>query len=239
VTVPAPRTILLPPPLADLRRDLFAQGVVDHPLFRALENDELDAAGVQRVAIDVFHVVAAFPRFLSALLTNLEDWSLRMELVENLFEEHGRMKPEHVHVVTFQSFLTAIGIPPAVVGASRPGLPALCYTRAMLDLCGRQPAPEAIGALAVVEEIVSRVSPRVAAFGWARSGGAPVGSHFGVHEVVDVTHAEELYAVALRLPAEAQPAVAQGMELGMYYHRRLYDDLLREARRFPIAAVAR
>jgi pyrroloquinoline-quinone synthase len=213
--------------MAALRASLFARGIERHPLFAALTAGALDGDAERRVALEIFHVVAAFPRFLSALLTAIEDWRLRMELVSNLFEEHGRMNPDHVHLVTYEHFLLALGVSEATIAAAEPDLPSLCYTRAVLDLCARQPIAEALGALAVIEEIVARVSPSVAAFGKMRAAGSgrSVGTHFGSHAVLDVTHANEIYAVALRLPPESFPAVERGMRLGMYYHRRLYDDL--------------
>jgi pyrroloquinoline-quinone synthase len=216
----------LPLPLASLRDELFAARIEKHPLFERLTHGSFSRDAERRVALEIFHVVEAFPLFLSALITSIDDFRLRMELVDNLYEEHGRMNPERVHVVTYRGFLRALGVSEEVFAASRPELPSLCYNRALLDLCGRQSMAEGLGALAVIEEIVARVSPLAAAVGRARSGGGPIGAHFGSHEVLDVSHAEELYAVALRLPAASTPLVQRGMRLGMYYHHRLYDDLV-------------
>lgn len=231
----------LPPRLATLRRELFATPIERHALFESLTHGKFSRDAERSVAIEIFHVVDAFPRFLSALITSIEDFRLRMELVDNLYEEHGRMNLERVHVVTYRVFLRALGVSDEVLARGRPNLPSLCYTRALLDLCARQSAAEGLGALAVIEEVVARVSPVAAAVGRARADGATIGTHFGAHEVLDVSHAEELYAVALRLPDDAIPLIDRGMRLGMYYHRRLYDDLvsLAVAAHRPVAARAR
>lgn len=212
--------------IASFRSRLFhGADVENHPLFLSLFGGKLDRETEQVIALEIHQVVDAFPRFLSALITQIKDWRLRMELVENLFEEHGRSKAAAVHVVTYRSFLHALGIDGARIDAYEPALPSLCYIRAMLDLCARQPVAEAVGALAVVEETVARVSPIAARFGALRSTGAKLGSHFSAHEVLDVSHANELYDVASRLGESTIEGVIRGMQLGMYYHTRLYSDL--------------
>jgi|HubBroStandDraft_1064217.scaffolds.fasta_scaffold188366_2 pyrroloquinoline-quinone synthase len=209
------------------RSRLFADAAIErHPLFTSLLEGRFDREAERCIALEIFQVVRAFPRFLGALAAQIDDWRLRMELVENLFEEHGRSKPAAVHVVTYRSFLHAIGIGEGEIDQHVAGLPSTVYVRAVLDLCARQSIGEAVGALAVIEEIVARVSPIVARFGALRSDGSKLGSHFSAHEVLDVSHANELYDVAGRLGAGAAPSVLCGMQLGMYYHTRLYADLV-------------
>src|SRR5262245_15711302 len=109
---------------------LFARRPIEqHDLFMALREDRLSAEQVKALALQIYHVVDCFPRFLAALTANITDWRLRMPIVDNLFEEHGRMNPAAVHVETYKRFLGALGLGPADIAASRPGVPALAYTR--------------------------------------------------------------------------------------------------------------
>jgi pyrroloquinoline quinone (PQQ) biosynthesis protein C len=201
--------------------------IEEHPLFRRLEGGTLSTPQVQQLALQIHHVVDHFPRFLAALLSNIPDYRLRMPLVDNLFEEHGRMNARAVHVETYRDFLRATGLSDADIAASRPAIPVLAYTRALSDLCLHHPFPEGLGALGVIEEIVARVSPIVARFALQNLGTGP-GSlgHFADHATLDITHANEIYEVAFSLPgALAREQVQRGMALGLYYHRRLYTDL--------------
>ena len=50
------------------------------------------------------------PRFLAALLTSIPDYRMRMPLVENLFEEHGRMSEKARPVETYRDFLKSLGL---------------------------------------------------------------------------------------------------------------------------------
>ena len=44
-----------------------------------------------------------------------------------------------------------------------------------------------------------------------------------------MTHADEIYGIAATVfHGETRPLVERGLALGMYYHRRLYTDLLEE-----------
>lgn len=208
-------------------RTVFERDPIEaHPLFRYMSEGSLGEEATRSIALDVFHVVDAFPRFLAALIAQIHDYRLRMELVENLYCEHGSMDPAEIHVVTYRSFLHALGIEDAAIDGSVPGIPATVYVRAVLDLCARAPVVEALAAMGVIEEIVARVSPIVGRFG-ARRASAGTGSHFSVHETLDFSHADELYALAERAASPERPReVARGLELGWYYQRRLYDDLV-------------
>jgi pyrroloquinoline quinone (PQQ) biosynthesis protein C len=215
--------------LKDLTVELFArQRVEQHALFLLLESERLTADEARAIGLDIFHVVDAFPRFLAAVLTHIGDYRERMNLVENLYAEHGRMRVEHVHVVTYRSFLHALGLGDAQIDASEPGLAAQAYVRALLALCGREEPAEALGALGVIEEIVARVSPIVARYGKRCIGaGGSLGSHFSVHETLDLSHADEIYALAARACARGrEQEVRRGIALGFYYQTRLYTDLV-------------
>ncbi len=223
--------MISPSPLGNVKgaaRELFDRDPIErHPLFVALGEGRLSHDATSIVAIQIFHVVDHFPRLIAAMLANLTDWRLRMPLADNLFEEHGRMDPARVHVETYRAFLGALGVDAATVARSRPTIPTLAYNRAILDLCLHHSAAEGLGALGVIEEIVARVSPLVArSTRMLRRDGAAL-AHFSDHEVLDVSHANEIYEVASTFAAgEGLDVVRRGMELGWYYHRRLYGDLL-------------
>jgi pyrroloquinoline quinone (PQQ) biosynthesis protein C len=148
--------------------------------------------------------------------------------VDNLFEEHGRLNVPAVHVETYKRFLRGPGLQPAALESSRPTIPVIAYNRALLDLCAHHPHPEGLGALAVIEEAVARVSPDVRRCAVRRLGVSDgVLSHFADHETLDLVHADEIYRLAAEAACGgAESLVEQGMRLGLYYHRRLYTDLL-------------
>ncbi|MBR8658477.1 MULTISPECIES: TenA family transcriptional regulator [Brevibacillus] len=217
-----------------LAEQLFARHQVErHPLFLALHDRSFSPAQAKEAALQIYHVVEHFPRFLSAILTNLPDYRLRMPLVDNLYEEHGRMNEAHVHLETYKRFLRGIGVTDAERDVSRPIIPVLAYNRAITDLCLHYPFPEGLAALGVIEEIVARVSPLVGAYAASAYGNAADLAHFTDHEILDVTHANEIYEVVAQVySGDNKPLVERGMQLGMYYHTRLYTDILDHVQSF-------
>lgn len=212
-------------------RVLLPPGAIEqHAFFQALADDSLRVNEAHAIALDIYHVVRHFPRFLSALITSLESIDLRMTLVDNLYEEHGRMNRAVAHEETFKLFLRGLGIEDAQILANRPSVPVVAYCRAVTDLCLHHPPAEAVGAIGMIEEIVARVSPLISAYGQRKQMQArDVRSHFGVHEVLDIRHADEIYglgAILVERDASRGALVERGLEMGLYLHRRLYSDLL-------------
>jgi pyrroloquinoline-quinone synthase len=212
-----------------LTEQLFQENNVErHPLFVHMLERRFTPVQAKQAALQIYHVVEHFPRFLAAILTNIPDYRLRLPLVENLFEEHGRMNVNLVHLETYRQFLHGIGVTEAELAGSRPIVPVLAYNRAVTDLCLHYPYPEGLAALGVIEEIVARVSPIVGAYAKAQYASEQQQlAHFTDHETLDVTHANEIYELAAQLyEGENRPLIERGLELGMYYHTRLYTDIL-------------
>lgn len=200
--------------------------IEDHPLFLALPG--MNNAQIMETALQIYHVVLNFPRFISALLTNIPDYKTRMPLVDNLFEEHGRLNEAYVHSETYRQFLLGIGLTSETIIQSKPIIPVVAYNRAVIDLCLHYPFTEGLAAVGIIEEIVARVSPIIGRFAKERfSDNKDSLFHFTSHETLDITHANEIYELTdqFDLP-EHRECLARGFELGMYYHSRLYTDIL-------------
>lgn len=207
---------------------LFKENPIEqHPFIQTIQHNKLTESQVKQVALQIYHVVHHFPRFLSAILTQIPDYRLRIPLVENLFEEHGKMNPQYVHLETYKQFLTGIGISQTEIEMSEPIIPVIAYNRAVTDLCLHHPYEEGLAALGVIEEIVARVSPIIAQYLQKEyTASEDLMVHFTDHETLDITHADEIYEVVSHFyQGEAQEKVERGLQLGWYYHRRLYADL--------------
>ncbi|MCC3355385.1 TenA family transcriptional regulator [Bacillus sp. REN16] len=207
--------------------------IEEHPLFMAINNGDFSDEQRKEIALQIYHVVLYFPRFLSAILTNMSDYRMRMPLVENLFEEHGKMNEKYVHSETYKEFLTGIGVSEEEIKESKPSIAVIAYNRGLTDLCLHYHYLEGLAALGVIEEIVARVSPLVGQFAKSNYGSENKSLvHFTDHEVLDVQHANEIYeVVALSYDGDQKQIIERGLQFGMYYHSRMYTDILEEVRR--------
>lgn len=210
--------------------DIFSEAAIEqHSLFEALENRRLNDRQIREAALQIYHVVLHFPRFLSAILTSIDDYNVRMPLVDNLYEEHGRLNAAYVHSETYKQFLMGIGISDQEISDSKAIVPVIAYNRAVTDLCLHHSFLEGLAALGVIEEIVARVSPLIGKFALQHFSGKEASLfHFTSHETLDLSHSRELYELAeLHYSPENREKIVQGFRLGMYYHSRLYDDILK------------
>lgn len=206
--------------------------IEEHPLFVEMMDGKLTNEQHKEIALQIYHVVLYFPRFLSAILTNMSDFRMRMPLVENLFEEHGKMKEKYVHSETYKTFLKGIGITEFEINESKPSIPVIAYNRAITDLCLHYHYLEGLAALGVIEEIVARVSPFVGHYAKQTYGSDNKSLvHFTDHEVLDVQHANEIYEVVAQCyEGDQKQIIERGLQLGMYYHTRMYTDILEGVR---------
>jgi pyrroloquinoline quinone (PQQ) biosynthesis protein C len=203
-----------------------AQKIETHPLFQALANPAASVAQRAFMALQIYHVVRCFPRFLAAMVSNLEELGDRMPLVENLLEEHGHLDPAKAHVQSYLEFLARQGIPETWIKASKPIAPVVAYNRAVLDLCARQHPLEGLAALGVIEDVVARVSPIVTALSVPAE---QRGDFFDEHAALDIGHAIELYELVVPHYAENAARIDLGLELGLYYHAGMYEAIARAA----------
>jgi pyrroloquinoline-quinone synthase len=212
----------------DVARIFDAEPIEHHPFCNRMAEGVMTVEEVRTASLQIYHVVRHFPRFLSAILTQIADYRIRMPLVDNLYEEHGHLKAAHVHSVTYETFLRGIGLTDEQIVSSKPITPVIAYNRAITDLCLHHNWVEGIGALGVTEEIVARVSPIVGRFAVNTfESNRKELVHFTSHEVLDITHANEIYEIAAPFYAGAEKeSIQRGFELGLYYHKRLYADIL-------------
>ncbi|MCL2448797.1 MAG: iron-containing redox enzyme family protein [Polyangiaceae bacterium] len=224
----------LPPSSLDVVRDLARRIFRDRPveqtpLLASFAASLVSRPQALRVAYEMHAVVEAFPRFLAALLANDLDPVLRSIVVDNLYEEQGRMHDAAVHLTTYRALLVELGHrgPPSAI--PRPSTGVVAYVRSMLDLCGRGPVAEAAAALAVVEDHVARASYVIGRWVAGELPEAP-DRHFRVHETLDLRHADELYALAAHYwDAGLSRDVEHGIAMGSYLHRRLWADVFETA----------
>lgn len=199
-----------------------------HPLILRIAAMQFSHQEFQEIAIRFYHVIKHFPQFLAAIITNWDDNIGRMALVANLYEEHGKMRIEDVHLETYKHFLKQVGISQEALESSKPSPGVLAYVRAIKNLCLQQPYLEGLAALGVIEDIVHRVSPIISHVTKAEKQEIENVSHFAEHEVLDDQHSKEIYDMLVYTNQAEYEHIMQGLTLGAYYHNRLYTDILDE-----------
>lgn len=191
---------------ARLTEVLEEKSLLKHPFYRAWTQGTLEKERLQEYARQYFHFEAAFPRFLSALHSRVEDAGVRQLILENLWdEEYGARN----HRALWLEFAEALGVPRSEVEASEPN----AETRALVahfDTACRTAAPgEALATLYAYEGQVPAVARQKIAGLQAFYGLTPDQfEFFTVHETADVAHSGAELAAVAALAADAGTVAA-------------------------------
>ena len=215
-----------------LARQALCHQAVQHPYLTALAKGELPDLhwALQDFARQYFAYSAHFPRYLTAVISKLENPAHRRALMENLTEESGQYEQEELdelasigispdwivgipHPELFRRFRSALGV---MDDATVPeAIEVLCWREQFLAILSNGSAAEALGALGLgTETIVQTIyQPFVEAIG--RIAMDPRDSvFFPLHTAVDDHHQATLREIAIDLAATAQGRrdLAKGMQ---------------------------
>ncbi|MEM9802711.1 MAG: iron-containing redox enzyme family protein [Planctomycetota bacterium] len=209
----------------------------DNPYLHALESGSLAFDDFVETQMQFYFVVLFFPRPMAAVAAKIPDASLRMEVLRNVWEEHGEGDLSRAHGATFSEFLRRLA------GITREDLDAraLWPEARLFDtaLAGAGVLDEflvSVGMLGMIErmfvDISRRIGRAVVARGWLA---ADEMIHYDLHEALDVRHSQDFFEV-LRATWDDDPSsryyIEQGMRLGATAFDTLYRGLfLARARR--------
>jgi pyrroloquinoline-quinone synthase len=163
--------------------------LLQHPFYQAWSKGELTHDELREYASEYWHHVSAFPTYLSALHTRLEDAPLRRTVLENLADEEG-LPASRPHSDLWMDFAAGMGADSSAVRsrALQPETAALIeHFRAAM-----QAAPaSALASLYTYESRVPAIA-RTKAEGLKQHYAADMATsrYFALHQVADVYHAK-------------------------------------------------
>jgi pyrroloquinoline-quinone synthase len=213
----------------------LAQAVFDrsriagNPYFTGLTDGTMSLADFQCSQEQFGHNVRAFSRAMAILAARIPTYHQRIDILHNVWEEHGEGRFADSHDASISNFLASIGHPVPPPGPEPVMWPG---TRAFNDIiygaCAYEPLEIGICAMGAIEYafawISNHIGSHVMAKGWVTGDRL---WHYALHEQIDPRHAEEFFLVVE--PDMDQPIVRQrieqGLRLGIYTFDRLYRDL--------------
>lgn len=177
-----------------------------HPYYKAWSAGELTRDDLREYATDYYHHVAAFPTYLSALHSRLEDGSLRRSVLRNLCGEEIEGRP---HSEMWLDFAEGMGSDRSAVRDRTP-MPEI---QALIDefrsVARNGSAAEALAAFYAYESQIPRIAKEKAA-GLTERYGADnrTTSYFKLHQTADVEHSR-VWRDLLSQEVEARPEQAE------------------------------
>ncbi|MFO0676789.1 MAG: iron-containing redox enzyme family protein [Polyangiaceae bacterium] len=200
---------------ADIER---SRDFTENPYFRALRERTWNRDDFAETQIQFFFAVEFFSRPMAALAAKIPTPELRMEILRNVWEEHGTGDAKATHKATHLEFLRrAFGLAAADV-ERRDLWPELrIFNTTLAGACVLDDYRVGAGVLGMIERMFASISSAIGRGvvdnGWLTKDRM---IHFDLHEVVDVRHSRDFFAVLETTYDDPSStyAVDQGLEMG-------------------------
>jgi len=196
--------------LAALDERIARYDLLCHPYYKAWTAGVLTRGDLREYAADYYHHVAAFPAYLSALHTRLEDGETRRAVLRNLCEEEITGRP---HSEMWLDFAEGMGAERDEVRQKQPLAEIRNLIEGFRDVASNGTTAQALATFYAYESQIPRIAKEKAQ-GLAERYGADTRTcgYFKLHQHADVEHSEvwrELVAQQVESnPEQAEAALA-------------------------------
>jgi pyrroloquinoline-quinone synthase len=196
------------------------------PYFSSLLNGKMTKGHFVHTQKAFYHAVSYFSRPLCLLASRINSTSARMDLIENIYEEHGEMDPELFHENTFKKWLQRLEAGSEI---KLPLIPCIdSFNSALMGVCQAAPVEKGICCIGIIEYMFSHISKMIAEsvvqLNWISHQNL---IHYNLHANLDIKHAQDLFEIVNKLPHSNIDTCLEGIKLGAFIFARLFDDLFK------------
>ena len=205
-------------------------GFRQNPYFTALRDGSFDKEDFIESQIQFFFAVVFFSRPMAILAAKIPTTDLRMEVVRNVWEEHGEGNLSSVHRNTFLEFLSRIGDVSEEDINKRYLWPSVrIFNTTLVGTCTLDEYLVGVGVMGIIERMFMEISTwlgqGIVSRGWLSEERLV---HYDLHEVLDLKHSEDFFNVVQpswdRLK-ENRYYIDQGLTMGASLFNLLYEQL--------------
>jgi len=214
--------------LAAADDSIARHGLLENPYLAGLHDGSLDRSRFQRTQEQFFYAVEFFSRPMAGLIARIPNPQRRLDILQNLVEEHGEFDRSRFHATTFRAFLRSLD-------ANVEGLESLdlwpevrAFNACLTTACVHDVLDVGVACMGAIEyafaDISASIGRGIIERGWVREGDLV---HYKLHAEIDKRHAQDFFVLLEDSWAADQGRyyVRQGLELGVYIFDRLYRDL--------------
>lgn len=194
---------------ASLELRIAPYDLLTHSFYRAWTAGELTKDDLGEYAAEYWHHVAAFPTYLSALHSRMEDCELRRIVLRNLMDEEGIDAPDgKPHSELWMEFANGMGVDSQTVRQRKPQPETEALIATLHKLMRQDDAAVGMAALYAYESRVPEIA-RQKAVGLCDKYGADAATcrYFTLHQTADVYHAQ-VWKQAIHDELTRDPTVA-------------------------------
>ena len=207
------------------------ENYLQNPYFIELAKGNFTKDDFIATQIQFYYAVENFSSVMANLCARIPSPKLRLEIIRNVWEEHGDGNPENSHVHSFNILLSRLtGDENFQIEKHLATSEVLHFNYVLSGACATsQTYLTGIAVLGMIEYMFSGIAGYI--------GKCIVGNkwlseteliHYNLHEKLDVKHAQDFFDL-LEKPWEssesAQIEIKQGLELGAFCFNQLYKNL--------------
>ena len=201
-----------------------------NPYFKALRDGTFDFDDFVETQIQFHFAVVFFNRPMAALAAKIPTSELRLEVIRNVWEEHGEGNTSLMHEKTFIAFLDRLaGIKPDDIEKRAMWPEVRAFNTVLVGACVMDEYLIGAGVMGIIERMFSDIAgwlgEEVVTHGWMSVEKL---IHYNLHEDLDIKHADDFFDVlrpAWDADVENRYYIEQGLRLGAYIFNSLYAGL--------------
>lgn len=215
-----------------IRTILDETDYANNPFFVALRDGSFEKEDFVETQIQFFVAVVFFSRPMAAVAAKVPDARQRVEILRNVWEEHGEGSTSSQHGETFLVLLDRLaGISEEDVDRRVLWPELRMFNTTLTGACVMDEYLVGVGVMGMVERMFADISAWIGQALVARGWLTPETLiHYNLHAELDIKHSDDFFDV-LRPAWTASPEnryyIEQGLRLGAHSFNTLYEGLYR------------
>lgn len=208
----------------------------ENPYFINLREMSFDRSDFVETQIQFYFAVIFFSRPMAALAAKIPSPELRLEVLRNVWEEHGEGRLSNGHGQTFIQFLQKLdNLSLAQVNLRGLWPEIRIFNTALAGATVLDDFLVGVGMLGVIERMFSEISSwignSVVRNGWIKESEMV---HYKLHEQLDIRHSQDFFDILngpFSKSAENKYHIEQGLRMGATLFNNLYYGLWQSRKR--------
>ncbi len=201
----------------------------NNPYFQSLREKTFDADDFTETQIQFYYAVVFFSRPMAALAGKIPTGPERLEIIRNVFEEHGEGDQTKFHAQTFKLFLEKLGVPATEVNKHILWPEVRTFNTVLTGACVMDDYLVGTALMGIIERMFAEISAWIGQGiidnGWIREEDL---IHYNLHAELDIKHSDDFFEVLAKpwsKGPEQQYLICQGLQMGGYVFDQLYRGL--------------
>lgn len=202
----------------------------NNPYFLALKANKFEKSDFLETQIQFYFAVTFFSRPMAVVGAKIPCPLTRLEVIRNVWEEHGEGNLHNIHAQTFTTLLKRLGLEDIQQINQRTLWPCTRQFNTVLVGGALDEYLIGVGMLGIIEHMFSEISSWIGqgilSNGWLTKENM---IHYSLHEELDVKHAQDFFdvfdSVVKKGDIDDLYMIEQGIMMGAHAFNNFYENL--------------